>query len=654
MDVWLPVVDGARESLASKQLLLHEDFQALADDARSQAFTVAQANTLEAVEAVRDAVSESIDEGTGLKEFAEKIRGVIGTSTLGIGTLENVLRTNVASAYAAGQEAIYSNPAVSDRFPFVETLPLRDSRLTDLCAVISHSGLDGTGVFWVTDPTFQKFKAPRHWRCRCGTNYLTVAQAARNGVKAAQEWLATGIEPPHQYVDPPEVDLPPGWVSGGGIQLSFCSEYVGSPAIRLSNHADEAAILMAWIPFTTKGGKPAAYWDQNPKRKLYGKAYAAWAARQGQGGAAPEQGGGKKAAGEAAGKQPKDPNAKPAGPAGGAPDNPANPKLKQPVAKVSADLAKIAEQAKQDLADAGHPVNRLAGSMKEFSVGKGMPKVKTIAGAGLSDKDHAAMGRFHSRLSRVLAINGNAQLSKAQALAAEYHFGKSKPKGPPATETSVMKVKRPAASFKMPSGKRVGKFGALGSLEVPDELKANADFIKSNGLANAVQAYTNSRFCVEANEALRSGKPMSEDTAAKTKELSAAIQKAPTLKSPILTYRGVSLDPQAYQQMLDHLSSNNELTMKGFVSSTINPSAAVNFSLKVGGGTQAAGPERKQLMFEIAAKKGLYVSSVSKFEGEREYLMDHGSRFKIVGVKTVKYGRRGEPIVTVQMEQQHE
>lgn len=436
MKTWLPVVDEAARSLADKQIVL--DLGSLAGKAREQAFSVASLNTEDAIGKVRDALVEAVEAGHDFDVFADHVGEAIGTSALGVGQLQNVYRTGMAQAYASGQEAIYSHPVVKDLFPYVETMPVRDSRLTDLCAVISKSGLQGTGIFLASDPTWIRFRPPRHWQCRCGTRRLTVAQAAARGIRHAQEWLHTGVEPPPEYVPYPDVELPKGWVSSGdGFQLSFCNAcHTAERALMsLGTFDEEGAILLSWVPFTTKTGK-AAYWDANPKRKLYGKAYAAWAAKQGQPGAVGQQTEAKPKATGA--KQPgaKPPNApskgeaagKPAPAAGAQPDNPANPKLAQPAAKVSADLAKIAEQAKQDLADNGHPINRLGKEMREVSVGAGMPKVKTIAGPHLSAKDHQAMGRFHLRLSKGLAINGNPNLANAQSLAAQSHFRAAKVK----------------------------------------------------------------------------------------------------------------------------------------------------------------------------------------------------------------------------------
>lgn len=223
MKTWMPVVDEAARSLADRRIVL--DINSLAGKARQQAFSVASLNTEEAIGKVRDALVEAVEAGHDLQTFGEKVGEAIGTSALGIGSLENVYRTGMAQAYAAGQEATYNHPGVRDLFPFVETLPIRDSRLTDLCGIISKSGLDGTGVFWSSDPTWLRFAPPRHFQCRCNKRFLTVAQAAAKGVKQAIEWQRTGVAPEPQYVPMPDVDLPDGWVSGGdGFQLSWINE----------------------------------------------------------------------------------------------------------------------------------------------------------------------------------------------------------------------------------------------------------------------------------------------------------------------------------------------------------------------------------------------------------------------------------------------
>lgn len=222
MKAWLPMVEEAAKALDVKQVFPKDEYEALSDEAKLEAFTVAREQTTEAIGKIKDAVSEAVVNGDDFSTFKDKVDEALATSTLGPGHMENVFRTAVAQSYADGQDRVHSNPVVAEVFPYVESLPIDDSRITDLCWTIAHSGLDGTGVYRVDDPTWRKFRNPRHWRCRCGRNYLTVEQAARRGVREAMEWHRSGRPPVSpQYVTHPPVELPKGWTPGGGVRLSF-------------------------------------------------------------------------------------------------------------------------------------------------------------------------------------------------------------------------------------------------------------------------------------------------------------------------------------------------------------------------------------------------------------------------------------------------
>ena len=74
--------------------------------------------------------------------------------------------------------------------------PIRDSRLTDLCAVVSRSGIQGSNIFRADDPVFTEIgDVPRHWNCRCNVQPLAVAEAGRLGINEAQLWDETGVRP---------------------------------------------------------------------------------------------------------------------------------------------------------------------------------------------------------------------------------------------------------------------------------------------------------------------------------------------------------------------------------------------------------------------------------------------------------------------------
>jgi hypothetical protein len=135
--------------------------------------------------------------------------------------------------------------------------------------------------------------------------------------------------------------------------------------------------------------------------------------------------------------------------------------------------------------------------------------------------------------------------------------------------------------------------------------------------------------------------------------LDAAMGKAGTLDKPITTWRGLSLPPQAGAAMEENLkkavASGQPITMKGFISSSLNPEVGASFSKGLG---------EKAMVFEVSARKGMYIGAVPGrghiSAEEREFLMPHDSKFHVVGFKTVKFKARGremEKRTVVQLEQ---
>jgi uncharacterized protein with gpF-like domain len=214
LDSWLPLIRAAVDNLKSRKLLRKEAYEEQSAEVKQKAFTVANVRTEEAIGKVRDAVVDAVEKGQTLRDFTATVKEALETSPIGPGQMENVFRTNIAQAYSKGMDHVLDHPIVAEQFPYEETLPIRDSRLTELCAIVSRSGLDGTGIYRRDDPSWVRLKPPRHFQCRCGRRALSVEQAAQRGIKEAQAWLKSGTPPGiPEWVPPPPVELPKGWVS---------------------------------------------------------------------------------------------------------------------------------------------------------------------------------------------------------------------------------------------------------------------------------------------------------------------------------------------------------------------------------------------------------------------------------------------------------
>lgn len=190
----LPLVEAAVEALREKDLLPYAEARALPEAARRRALAVAVALPVEAMGRLRGMLEESVRTGEGLRGFRARLREAMPEGAFPRAAVETTFRDAVQTSYAEGQERILATPGVGDLFPFVETLPIKDSRLSSLCSLAARSGIGGAAVYRRDDPAWDRLKPPRHPNCRCGTNPLTVGEAARRGVGADAGWVRIGAD----------------------------------------------------------------------------------------------------------------------------------------------------------------------------------------------------------------------------------------------------------------------------------------------------------------------------------------------------------------------------------------------------------------------------------------------------------------------------
>lgn len=217
--VRFPAQEAGIRDLARRQILLPGDYEALSDEAKGAAFTVARMMTRESVEKVRDALTEDIREGGTLREFRRNVAEV----TNGVLTepqVETIYRTQVGQAHASGLRQVLEHPLVSDEFPYVAYVATHDDRVRPTHIALEKLGINGTNVYYRDDPIIQRYWAPWEWNCRCVMIPYTVEDAAAAGVIEARQWLATGRPPRHRtFAKDPGFPLPKGWPRwNGGIQ----------------------------------------------------------------------------------------------------------------------------------------------------------------------------------------------------------------------------------------------------------------------------------------------------------------------------------------------------------------------------------------------------------------------------------------------------
>lgn len=213
----LPLVEVGVRDLMQRQVVNQHEYNDLTAQAKAAAFTVARVLTADAVEAVRDAVAETVEKGKTLREFRREVGPALDGSGLSDAQVEAIFRTETARAMASGLITALNQPAVANEFPYYRFSHIHDARTRPEHVWLGTHGLDGTGIYRTDDPVGRKFFPPCGWSCRCVAIPYSVESAAEAGVREARAWLATGREPspPARTVHPP-FDLPKGWVPPNG------------------------------------------------------------------------------------------------------------------------------------------------------------------------------------------------------------------------------------------------------------------------------------------------------------------------------------------------------------------------------------------------------------------------------------------------------
>lgn len=213
---WLGVVDGPLDELAG--YIGQSDWQALIADTDRQAAEHAAAITHDTAERLGGHLLTN-DQSASRAAQDQLLQAQLDTSPIG-NRLQHAFTFTAVAGRGAGADHVAEQGWASDLFPYVENIGIADDRQTELCRAVDRGGLHGTAIYRADDPTWQRYKCPRHYGCRCVARYLTIQQAAQSGIREAERWMRLGVPPDSpQYVRAITVPLPLGWVPGG-FQLS--------------------------------------------------------------------------------------------------------------------------------------------------------------------------------------------------------------------------------------------------------------------------------------------------------------------------------------------------------------------------------------------------------------------------------------------------
>ena len=187
--------DAAVNDLISRNIVTRDQFDALNNEAKQRAFTVAGEASTDVIDRIRTALVEDIEEGASLRTFREKLDETIGASRLSPAHQETVFRTGVQSAFAKGQNALMRNSLMQAIFPYRRYIAIKDSRVRPEHLSLTMLGIQGTNIYRSADPFWGVWTPPLSYNCRCGSRAITVNEASRYGIREARSWLQTGTEP---------------------------------------------------------------------------------------------------------------------------------------------------------------------------------------------------------------------------------------------------------------------------------------------------------------------------------------------------------------------------------------------------------------------------------------------------------------------------
>lgn len=272
----LPLVREAAARLSSMGLLGLPAYLQAKEQAEAAGMVAAAGQTDLIAQRVRGALARAVETGSTLEQFRRDVAGGLGGTALSPSDSEQVFRSNVMAAYSDGQEALLSDPSVGDLFPFRAYHATHDSRTRPEHLAMEKAGIDSTNLYLASDPVWQVWRPPSGFNCRCTWTPVSVAEAARRGIRYAQDWKQFGRPGPMA----PHVPMPPfkpdaEFLAQRGVSLSAAGEerepdgdVVDALMRMIEGPTDGYELGGDWRPYRgPKGGKG---WQRGDEPPVYG------------------------------------------------------------------------------------------------------------------------------------------------------------------------------------------------------------------------------------------------------------------------------------------------------------------------------------------------------------------------------------------------
>lgn len=172
-----PVTD-ARKQFERREAVTRDVYDAMTDAARRRSVTVAGAATRDVVRTVQRELVRQVSEGADLREFSKRVVPRLeqaGWTPVNPSHAENVLRTNVGTAYNAGRARQMTQPATLRLRPYWQIVTVNDGPPRQRY----YHQLAHLVVLAADDPFWLEAYPPFGFQCRCRVRSLSASEGER-------------------------------------------------------------------------------------------------------------------------------------------------------------------------------------------------------------------------------------------------------------------------------------------------------------------------------------------------------------------------------------------------------------------------------------------------------------------------------------------
>ncbi|WP_300733886.1 phage minor head protein [uncultured Desulfovibrio sp.] len=177
--------DAAIEFWKWRAKLTDEEAKALGEEAKHRAFYVTGLARHDLVQLVSDGIEEALRNGETLPRFKERIMAAIQTQGWHDYRIENIFRTNLQTAYAAGRYK--KMRAVKASRPYWQYMAVMDRRVRPSHAMLHGKVYPADHEFWASN------YPPNGFRCRCCVRTLSEHQVKKMHRPVETEMPRAGV-----------------------------------------------------------------------------------------------------------------------------------------------------------------------------------------------------------------------------------------------------------------------------------------------------------------------------------------------------------------------------------------------------------------------------------------------------------------------------